>query len=151
MADADPYAQWSAMLRRSAPFSLVLRGLGVVLAGYAVLWAGLLTIGLLGLAPDRILELDTRNALAFTPWGARIGVYVWAIGMLAGVTALIAQRAVAPVLIMVGFAAHLTVFLYLTANPYYDGFAGYPNLALEIILLLTAMRAAQIALRSEQT
>ncbi|MHA6289362.1 hypothetical protein [Maricaulis sp. CAU 1757] len=121
-------------------YGLLSKILVLLLSTYCTMWSLLLLGGLLGLMPDMLYKLDTRNALSYTPVYARLAVFVWT-----GLTWVAAWRIWndqqrAAQFMGAAIAAHFVIFFGLSGNPYYSGQAGYPNLTLEFLTLFLCVR-----------
>ncbi|WP_300542131.1 hypothetical protein [Maricaulis sp.] len=128
----------------TTPYGWALRGLTVLIALYSAFWSGLLIWAWTGLAPTHLGSLDTAGTLEFVPVWARFSVWLWTLFLAAAVWACWTGRARAWLWVVLAMVPHLVVFLTLSANPFYDGTAGYINFAIEFgtaLLLYFAARS----------
>lgn len=116
-------------------------GLLTVLALYAVFWAALVGLGWLGVISGQVYALDVGNALALVPVWTRWLIFLWAILLSLSAAASLAGHRSALAWLLAALPVHVTVFLTLSLNPYYDGTVGYLNISLELIAAYLLYRA----------
>ena len=103
----------------------------LVITAYSVMWSGLLAATWLGWISQPIGPLDTVGALAYLPLWTRLMVWVWTGLLLVALAKAWKGRPEAWRYVAFDMAPHLSVFLTLIGNPYYNGLPGYANFAAE--------------------
>jgi hypothetical protein len=139
MRQRDPAARKTAGARPGRGVC----GFLTVLAIYATFWAVLVAVAWAGLSPERVLDLELENAMAYLPVWARVLIFVWAGLMIAGTVAAWMGRLQAFVWVVLAIPVHVAVFTQLGSNPYYDGELGYLNIALELAAVYLLFRPIQ--------